>query len=63
VLLSVEVSAAGEPGAVAVVRSSGFAALDDAAREAVTGWAFEPARQDGEPVASRVEIPIRFELE
>jgi periplasmic protein TonB len=63
VRLSVEVSAAGRPESIAVARSSGYAALDAAAREAVESWAFEPARQDGEPVASQVEIPIRFELQ
>lgn len=63
VLLRVRVSAAGRPEAVSVRRSSGFEALDEAAVEAVRRWEFEPALSDGRPVASEVEIPIRFELE
>jgi len=46
-----------------VQSSSGFASLDDAAVTAVKNWEFEPGRQDGEPVASRVEVPIQFQLD
>jgi protein TonB len=63
VLLRVHVSAAGRPEAVSIRRSSGFEVLDEAAVEAVRRWEFEPALVDGRPVASEVEIPIRFELE
>jgi protein TonB len=63
VLLSVRVSAAGRADSIAVAASSGFGALDAAAVAAVREWEFEPGRLDGEPVASQVEIPIRFELE
>jgi protein TonB len=62
VLLSVHVTAAGAPRAVTVARSSGFRALDDAAASAVGRWEFEPGRRDGEPIASDVEIPVRFRL-
>jgi protein TonB len=62
VLLSVHVSAAGAPQAVAVARSSGFRALDAAAASAVARWEFEPGRRDGEAVDSDVEVPIRFQL-
>jgi protein TonB len=62
VLLAVEVDASGSPTAVEVQASSGFAALDAAAVAAVKEWEFEPGRLDGAPVASRVEVPIRFEL-
>jgi protein TonB len=63
VLLAVLVDAAGRPEAVEVQVSSGFASLDDAAVTAVKSWQFEPGRRDGEPIASRVEVPIRFQLE
>ena len=63
VLLSVRVDAAGRPEAVTIQASSGFSALDEAAVAAVENWEFEPGRLGGEPVASQVEVPIRFELD
>ncbi len=63
VLLSVRVDASGRPDAVEIRASSGFAALDEVAVEAVRKWEFEPGRLDGAPVASRVEVPIRFQLD
>jgi protein TonB len=52
----------GAPHEVRVLRSSGHALLDRAALEAVGGWVFEPGRRAGQPVAARVEIPVRFTL-
>jgi protein TonB len=63
VLLAVRVDAAGRPESVEVQESSGFASLDRAAVEAVAHWEFEPGRQDGAPVPSRVVVPIQFRLE
>lgn len=34
--------------------------FDKAAIDAVKKWKFKPAKQDGEPVAKRVSIPIKF---
>ncbi|MDB6029407.1 MAG: TonB family protein [Verrucomicrobiales bacterium] len=62
VVLSVAVTATGSPEAVVVKESSGFAALDDAAKNAVRNWKFEPARSTDQPVASKVEVPVRFQL-
>jgi len=62
VLLDVEVGADGRTAEVGVKQSSGFPSLDRAAVSAVRRWTFEPARTAGLPVASRVEIPIRFDL-
>jgi protein TonB len=62
VLLAVLVDAAGRPESVEVQTSSGFDSLDAAAVAAVKDWEFEPGRRDGEPVASRVEVPIQFQL-
>ena len=61
--LSVRVDAAGRPERVEIQVSSGFAALDAAAVEAVQGWEFEPGRLGGEAVPSRVEVPIQFRLD
>lgn len=63
VLLTVLVGASGRPDSVEIRSSSGFRALDDAALEAVKQWEFEPARLGGVPVASEVEVPIRFQLD
>ncbi len=52
----------GRPTGVAVKQSSGVAILDQAAIAAVRRWTFEPARTAGLPVASTVEVPVRFSL-
>jgi protein TonB len=62
VLLRVRVSAEGLPLAVELRRSSGFQRLDEAARAAVKGWKFVPARRGETPVEAWVLIPISFTL-
>jgi periplasmic protein TonB len=62
VLLAVDVGANGRPTGVVVKKSSGVAILDEAAVTAVRRWSFEPARSAGLPVASTVEVPVRFSL-
>src|SRR5438876_933963 len=48
---------------VRMIRSSGFAPLDESAVTTVRErWRFVPARRDGVPVESRVTVPIRFRL-
>jgi protein TonB len=47
---------------VSVSRGSGYPELDEAAVRAVRRWMFEPARAAGLPVASHVDIPVRFSL-
>ena len=61
-LLGVEVSAEGRPTSVHIKRSSGVPVLDQAALDAVRRWTFEPARIGGLPVASSVDVPLRFSL-
>lgn len=61
-LLGVEVSAEGRPASVHIKRSSGVPILDQAALDAVRQWAFEPARIGILPVASFVDVPVRFSL-
>jgi len=64
VILRVQVRGDGSVAAVELARSSGFAVLDDsAARTVRESWRFLPARIDGSPVTSWVEVPIRFVLE
>lgn len=62
VVLSVRVSKEGLPGGIQVVQSSGHALLDQAAVRAVSQWRFTPARLGQQPVASQIEIPVRFKL-
>ena len=62
VLVRVAVAADGRPTAVTVERGCGHPLLDEAAREAVRRWTFEPARAGGTPVDSLVVIPVRFSL-
>ena len=62
VLLSVEVSEEGLPMNVSLKHSSGSNLLDQAAIQAVKRWTFEPARAGALPVASRVDVPVRFSL-
>lgn len=62
VLLAVQVSAEGRATHVQLKRTSGYPALDTAATEAVRDWEFEPARFGAKPIASAIEVPIRFQL-
>jgi protein TonB len=64
VLLRVQVREDGTVATVELARSSGFSMLDDSATRTVReSWRFVPARIDDAPVASWVEVPIRFVLE
>jgi protein TonB len=62
VLLAVVVNEEGRVAEVAVLRSSGDAALDRAAAAAVALWTFHPATAGGRTIAARVEVPVRFRL-
>jgi protein TonB len=61
-LLRVKVGAHGAVVRVALTRSTGSRALDDAAIATVRKWRFVPARLDTKPVAADVEVPVRFVL-
>jgi len=63
VVLRVRVNAGGAADEVQVRSSSGFARLDESARETVTRWKFVAARRGREAVAEWVLIPISFKLE
>ncbi len=59
VIVGLVVSSKGEPKEVHVVRSL-EQAVDQSAVEAVRQWQFEAARKDGQPVAVRITVEIRF---
>lgn len=62
VVLLLEIDARGRVVAAEVEESSGRSALDDAARDAASGWTFAPALRDGIAVAGTLRVPVRFEL-
>ncbi|AAZ36649.1 TonB family protein [Pseudomonas savastanoi pv. phaseolicola] len=61
-LLRVHVLASGRPDQIEVAQSSGFSALDDAARAAVRQWSFTPAKRGNSPVDGWVNVPLAFTL-
>jgi periplasmic protein TonB len=63
VTIRVLVQADGSAGKVEIAKSSGYALLDEAARNAVRGWRFGPATRDGKPVADWYLTPVVFKLE
>jgi protein TonB len=62
VLLRVHVLVDGSADSVSVQSSSGRRVLDDAARDAVRGWRFVPAKRGDEAVDGWVTVPIDFRL-
>jgi protein TonB len=63
VILRVLVNVRGAADEVQLRTPSGFARLDQAARDTVRLWRFVPARRGAEPVPAWVLIPISFRLE
>ena len=63
VLLKVLVTREGAAASIDLEKSSGSAALDQAALDAVKSWRFVPARRGGQPVEAHVLVPIVFRLE
>lgn len=63
VVLAVAVSPEGLASGVDVFRSSGFALLDHAARDAVATWHFMPAVRDGQPIPSSMLVRVVFTLD
>ncbi len=62
VILTVEVTVEGGPDIIIVKQTSGYPMLDASAVKAVSKWKFQPAKIAGIAVASRVDIPIRFQI-
>ena len=62
VTLEIRVNAEGAVDAVTVVRSSGFAELDEAAQRAAKTAKFRPARAGDRPVASLARLTLTFRL-
>ncbi len=62
VVVEVEVLADGSVGQLRVLRSPGFSRLVAAALDAARQGQFQPARQNGMAVRSRISIPFQFVL-
>jgi len=63
VILRVEVTSAGEPATVSILKSSGYFRLDQAAKHAVQHWKFHPAMTAGIPMSSEANVPVHFKLQ
>lgn len=64
VVLRIQILVNGNPGAISVSRSSGYASLDEAAMTAVAKWRFVPAKDaaSGRPIACYTTMPVVFRL-
>jgi protein TonB len=63
VMLLIHVSPEGLASGVDVLKSSGHASLDRAARDAVAAWHFLPAVKDGQPIPFDMSMRVTFQLE
>ena len=61
-ILIVSIDAGGNVQDVSIERSSGNRNLDREAVRTARSWPFNPAISNGQPVASRVRVPIQFKL-
>lgn len=62
VVLRVEVRADGSAGDIRVLSSQPAGVFDAASVAAARQWTFEPALQDGKPVAAALRIPLTFAM-
>lgn len=63
VVLFFTVQADGAVDSVEVSSATPEYIFNEAAKSAVRRWRFKPGVKNGEPVATRVSVPLRFELE
>jgi protein TonB len=59
----ISISETGQITAVEVAQSSGYPALDMAAKRAAERWRFRPAMRDGVPIPGSVRTAIHFRLQ
>lgn len=61
-LVGLTISTDGSVSSAWVISSSGNGELDSAAVNAVYGWQFVPAKQNGTPVTCNSQVPVTFNL-
>jgi|GEM_PF-1918063 protein TonB len=62
VKLTVVVTRDGRAGTIRIQQSSGHPQLDQAAITAARGYQFQPARRNGQAIATTVTLPVRFTI-
>lgn len=60
VVLALTIGTDGRPKRATVEQRSGVPELDQLALEAVQAWQFRPAKYDGEPIESTIQVPMTF---
>jgi TonB family protein len=63
VVLIIDVAADGSVADARVEKSEPAGVFDQATLEAVQRWKFEPATENGKPVAGRIRVPVTFEMD
>jgi protein TonB len=63
VVLNVRINQKGGVEDVKIAVSSGYSLLDQSALRSVKSWLFKPARRGDQPVAARVQVPVRYTLD
>ncbi len=63
IIFTASISSTGRIQSLRRAKSSGYAALDQAAERTVRRWRFAPATQNGVAVAASLRIPIAFRLQ
>ena len=63
VVLRIIVGTGGDVENVITQTSSGYPALDESAAQSVKTWRFAPAKDGEFPIATKVDLPVRFSLD
>jgi periplasmic protein TonB len=61
-IIRAHISPSGQVLKVEIAQSSGYPVLDVAARDAVSGWQFQPAKREGRAITGLIDVPIEFRL-
>lgn len=61
--IALEILKDGSVGRTKVMRSTGYSLLDQAAEKSVKTWTFHPAIENGQPVATCIQMPVLFQIE
>lgn len=63
VVLVIDVAADGSVADARVEKSEPAGVFDQVTLDAVKGWKFEPATENGKPVPGRIRVPVTFEMD